>query len=150
MQEKLVTSSLVLLTFLVASGCTVAVAATASLQFESQALDLETGVILERGLGDPSWPAEADVYLAFNADRSTRAVLISLGVGAEISFMEGSAFDTVTAADVPNLDFSLTPPDKALASADTVVIRTPDGAVFKLGNTVESEDSATFDYERLQ
>jgi hypothetical protein len=123
--------------------------ATVSLDFESQALDLETGFIAERVLGDLTWPEGADVCMAYNADRTSHTVVFTLGVGAEIAVMQDVAFELVTAADIGYLEFSSEPPDVPFTAADTAVIRTQGGSVFKLGNAAETEEWVMFDYELL-
>ena len=131
-------------------GVTTAEAATVSLQFESQTLDLETGLIVERASGDLVSLQEADICMAYNADRTPHAVVFHMGVGAEIAVMQGVVFDWVSSSDIGSLEFSIEPPDVPLEATDTVVIRTTAGSVFKLGNTSEAEEGVTFDYERLQ
>ncbi len=123
---------------------------TASLDFETQALDLDTGNIVERMPFGLPISDDTDVYMAFNAGRIPHAVIVPVGVSTEIAYMQGVAYDVVTAEDIVNLEFSREPPDLPLAPMDTVVIRTNSGQVFKLGNCEESESWVAFDYKAVQ
>jgi hypothetical protein len=142
--------SVLLLAMVMISGPAAAEMATVSLDFEVQALDLDTGLIVERATGDPASLQEADVSMAYNADRTPHAVVFTLGVRAEIAVMAGVVFDWVFASDIGSLEFCIEPPDVPFEATDTVVIRTTAGSVFKLGNASETEEWVTFDYERLQ
>jgi hypothetical protein len=130
-------------------GMTTAEAATVSLRFESQTLDLETGLILERTSGDFASLQEADICMAYDADRTPHAVVFHMGIGAEIAIMQGVVFDWVSASDIGSLEFSIEPPDVPFTAEDTVVIRTATGAFFKLGRASETEEQVTFEYELL-
>ncbi|MFC1896282.1 hypothetical protein ACFL0Q_06430, partial [Thermodesulfobacteriota bacterium] len=76
----------------------------------------------------------AKVYLMYNADRTTHAVVGNLGKATEIAVIEGLAFAQVTVADVESLEFVREPPDVPFVGTSTVVIRTNNGQVYKLGN----------------
>ena len=123
---------------------------TASLVFETEGLDLETGAVI--GLGDPTADtAAADFHLACNADRTTHAVLFQ-AVGAEIARMSDTPFEYVTASDVPSLVFTIDLIDEPCDNGDTVVLRTFAGSVYKIGNFLEDPAAGVvvFDYELLQ
>ncbi len=70
--------------------------------------------------------------------------------GVTMAFLDAVSFAGVSAADVAGLSFFAEPLDVPLDPNDTVVLRTDTGAVFKIGNAVESGVSVTFDYEQLQ
>ena len=120
-----------------------------TMQVESQALDLDAGTIVDALTGDLTTPTGADVRLAYNADRTPHAVVLPAGEGVEVSFVAGVGFDGISASDVANLVFSTEPIDLPFSANDCVVIRTDQGAVFKLGNATESGMSITFNYEPL-
>jgi hypothetical protein len=142
--------SVLLLTAVMMSGPAAAQMATVSLDFEVQALDLETGLVVEGVLGGLTHAEGADVYFAYNAIRTIHAVVLPLGAGAEIAVMQGTPFDLVSISDIGYLEFSAEPPDVPFTAADTAVIRTEAGSVFKLGNAAETEEWVMFSYELLQ
>ena len=121
---------------------------TATLAFETEGLDLEVGTVTTVGI-----PGEAngtDIQIAYNALLSPSAVVVSSATeGVELAFVAGVAFDGVTAESVANLTFSAEPVDAPFSAADTVVVRTANGAVFKLGNASESDTGVTFNYAAL-
>ena len=121
----------------------------ATLEVEIQALDLDAGTVLDSSPEDVIAPAGADIQLAYNADRAPHAVVFPVGEGVEISFVSSVGFDGITSLDVPNLVFSSEPTDLPLSPEHCVVIRTNQGAVFKLGNAVETGLSVTFNYAAL-
>ncbi|MCP5083454.1 MAG: hypothetical protein GY948_17350, partial [Alphaproteobacteria bacterium] len=49
-----------------------------------------------------------------------------------------------------SLSFSAEPADMPMENHDTVVVRTPAGGVFKLGNLSEHGVTVTFNYAQLQ
>lgn len=134
---------------LVTGGVTPAEAATVSLQFESETVDLDTGQVAEWGLERPTGSEEADVCIAYNADCIPHAVVFLAGEGTEIAVAQGLPFEMMTAQEAANLTFACSPPDVPFTAEDTVVIRTATGAVFKLGRASETEELVTFEYELL-
>ena len=143
---------LALLTLLLSSLTSSAVAQpqTSALTFETQGLDLETGLVLE--LGDPDVDASAvDLHIAANADRTTQAVVFQ-AAGAELARMGGTHFEYVSPSDIGSLIFTLEPVDQPCGAGDTVMIRTVGGSVYKIGNFLEDEASGAvlFDYELLE
>ena len=119
---------------------------TAELAFQHQALDLDTGTVIE--VFTPMEAGGGDVTLAYNALRPTKAVVIP-AAGAEIVLFEGLAFDGVSSELVADLAFSPEPVDVAFGADVTVVVRTASGAVYKLGNATESTTGVTFNYAAL-
>ncbi len=122
----------------------------ATLEFESQAFDFNAGTIINLSPEDVIAPAGADVQLAYNADRTPHAVVFPIGEGVEMSFVASVGFDGISSSDIPNLVFSSEPTDLPFSANDCVVIRTDTGAVYKLGNAVESITAVTFNYELIQ
>ena len=119
------------------------------MEVESQALDLDTGTIVETL--DLLEPSDADIQLAYNALRTPHAVVFPAGAsGVELAFVQGVSFDGVTAESVAGLTFSAEPVDLPFTANDTVVVRTDSGAVYKLGNASESADGVTFNYTAVQ
>jgi hypothetical protein len=119
--------------------------------FELQALELDSGAVLDVTVADIGEPSGADVRFAYNADRTPHAVVVPASTeGVELAFVDEVAYDGVTAADVAGLSFSTEPVDLPFEAQDTVVVRTDTGAVFKIGNAVESGFSVTFNYAQLQ
>ena len=120
-----------------------------TMNVEMQALDLESGTLTETL--DLLEPSDADIQLAYNALRTPHAVVFPAGArGVELAFVQGVGFDGVTAESVAGLTFSMEPVDLPFSANDTVVVRTPAGAVFKLGNAVESAESVIFNYSQVQ
>jgi len=120
-----------------------------TMEVESQVLDLDAGTVIDPTSEDLTLPAGADVQFAYNADRAPHAVVFPVGEGVEVSFVAGVGFDGISSSDIPNLVFSSEPTDLPFSANDCVVIRTDQGAVFKLGNAVESGLSVTFNYSAL-
>ncbi len=126
-----------------------ALADSATLEFETQALDLDTGTVTEQAPGLLDGTEGADVRIGYHADRIPHAVVFA-GEGVTLAFMSGVSYDSVTAADVSGLSFSEEVIDQALGANDTVVVKTDAGATFKLGNAIEDDAGVTFNYEQLQ
>ncbi len=125
-------------------------ATPAMLEFESQALDLDTGTVSDTTAVDMTEPTGADVKFGYHADRVPHCVVMPAAEGVTIAFLDAVSFAGVSAADVAGLSFFAEPLDVPLDPNDTVVLRTDTGAVFKIGNATESGLSVTFDYEQLQ
>ena len=119
---------------------------TVTMGFESQLLDLETGAVVDSSdLVDPS---DADLRLAYNALRPTKAVVIP-EKGTEIVLFDGLSFDGVSSELLADLLFSPDPVDVPFGADVTVVVRTAGGAVYKLGNASESTSGVTFNFAAL-
>ncbi len=128
-----------------------AMAATpATMEFEFQALDLDTGTVLDTTGVDVTESTGADVMFGYHADRVPHCVVVPAAEGVTMAFLDAVSFAAVSAADVAGLSFFAEPLDVPLDPNDTVVLRTATGAVFKIGNAVESGISVTIDYEQLQ
>ncbi len=126
-------------------------ATPATLEFETQGLDLETGEILQ--LDDAAALIEgndSDVRFAYNADRTPHGVVIQNQIGgAVVAFLDAVAFSAVSYADVASLSFTSEIIDQPFDSDDTVVVRTGAANYYKLGHASESDIAVSFDYELL-
>ncbi len=122
--------------------------ASATMDYEWDGFDLESGAVYEAPPGD-SFAPEVDFYLAYNADTDVH-VRVFQEYPASIAMLDG-----VPAADVgceylqglaPTQDLIDEPP----YADDTLIIVTADGNTFKVGNVVEHEDmTVTFDYQQM-
>jgi hypothetical protein len=119
-------------------------AESATLAFESEMLSLATGQIHQNS---PRDDGEADVRIAYNADRSARAVVVPAREGVEIAVLAGTTYESADATAVAGASFSAEGVDAPFGAGDTVLLRTPEGAVFKLGHPSESATALSFDYE---
>ncbi len=143
------------LTPIILVGCAFMVSAPAmaaeiaTLEMESQGFDLDAGTVIDLLPEEVIAPPGADVKLAYNADRTPYAVAFPVAEGVEMSFVASVGFDGISSSDIPNLVFSSEPTDLPFSANDCVVIRTDQGAAFKLGNAVESGSSVTFNYAAL-
>ena len=127
-------------------------ATPATLEFETQQLDLETGTILQ--LDDPeaalSESNDGDIHFAYNTDRTPHCVVMqSQSGGAAVAFLNATAFEAVSYDDVAGLTFTSEIIDQPFGSDDTVVVRTAAGNHYKVGHASESDTAVTFDYELL-
>ena len=120
-----------------------------TLEMESQVFDLDAGTAIDASPEDVIAQTGADIQLAYNADRTPHAVAVPVTEGVEMSFVANVGFDSVSSSDVANLVFSSEPTDLPFSPNHCIVIRTDQGAVFKLGNATESGLSVTFNYEQI-
>lgn len=81
-----------------------ALADSAMLEFETQALDLDTGTVTEQAPDVLDGTEGADFQIAYNADRIPHAVVIAVEC-VTLVFISGVSYDSVTAADVSGLSF---------------------------------------------
>ena len=126
-----------------------AMAASATLEFEAQGLDLDTGAVVDVATGPLAGSTGADIRIAYNADVVPHSVAVPAGAGVEMLYLDNTSFANVTAASVSGLTFTSNATDLPLELNDTVVIRTDTGALFKVGNAVEDGVSVTVSYEKL-
>lgn len=124
-----------------------AMAASATLEFEAQGLDLDTGAVVDAG--PVAEPTGADLIIAYNADAVPHSVAVPAGAGVEILYLDNTPFANVTAASISGLAFTPKSTGLPLELNDTVVIRTDAGTLFKVGNAVEEGTSVTISYEQL-
>lgn len=130
-------------------GPAAAGAATVTLKFESQALDLDTGLVVPWALKRPPGSEIAEVYMAYNSERMPHAVVALTGGGLEIGIASGLSFDMMTAQVAAAMTYSGCKLDLPFSAEDTVVIKTAGGAVYKLGRAIETDDAVSFEYELL-
>jgi len=121
-----------------------------NMEIETQSLNLDTGTVATASLLDPTQPSAVDIKLAYNADRAIHVVVVPAAAGVEIAFIANVGFDGVSLADVPALSFSAEATDLPFSASDCVVIRTDQGALYRLGNAVENDLSVSFNYAALQ
>lgn len=138
-----------LLTAALSISALIEAAETVTMNVQTQVLDLDAGTIADASTLDPAGPASADVQLAYNADRTPHAVVMPIGEDVEMAFVAGAGFDGVSSSDLESLTFSAEPADLPFSADDCVVVRTDQGAHFKLGNASESGLSITFNYQAL-
>ena len=123
---------------------------TVTLASETQTLDLETGMVSEAMQGTAEMTEEADIRIAWNADRVPHAVVVPTDEAVTLAHLEGIGYDVVIATDVATANFSAEAPDRAFGHWDTVLVRTADGSVYKLGYPSEDAMSVNLVYARLQ
>ncbi len=126
-----------------------AMAASETLEFEFQGLDLDTGTVVETTRNQVIEPNVADFFISYNADIIPHAVLILAEEHVEMAFLHNSGFDSVTADSIIGLTFTADVVDQPLGQNDTIVLRTDTGSIFKLGNAIEDETTVTIIYEQL-
>ena len=120
------------------------------LQFETQVLDLETGKVSEAQMPGDVDDSGADVRMAYNAGRTPHAVVVGTGSAVRIAVLVGTPYDEVASQHLSGLDLSAQAIDTSFNSANTVIVRTANGAIFKLGNAQETGSGVSFDYVQLQ
>lgn len=121
-----------------------------TLEFETQALDLDGGTIIKRLPVDLPETDGADLRLRYHADRVPHCVVVPAGKDVEIAHLDGVAFEYLDAVVAAGLAYTAEAPDVPFDSTDTLVVRTDTGALSRVGRAVESEAGVTLDYERLQ
>ncbi|WP_422377926.1 Ig-like domain-containing protein [Roseibium sp.] len=134
---------------------------TGRIEFEFQAFDLETGqVALPDFPGGPDSP-DADFKFAYNGNYPSdgvNAVLFQYQYGdtpVEIAFLDEIALGSLTQADVDGAVFTSDLIDMPFESDDTILLKTGDGNVFAIGNTMEhdapgEDNSVSFDYALVE
>ena len=122
----------------------------ATLEFSEHAYDLDANAVVARLPGELPLADGADIQLAYNAERIPHAVVVGVSEGVELAFLDEMIFDAIGPDDVAGMTFSAEAFDAPWEPYDTVVVRTESGAVFKIGNAVESEFSVTFNCSQLQ
>lgn len=115
--------------------------------------DLETGYVYYdyRGIDYvPSPPV--DMYFAYNGANANHLVLMQRG-GAAIAFLSNTPFESVNYATASSLLLTQEPINRPLNYNDTIVIRTMDGNVFKVGMALEVSNGGypwvSFRFEKL-
>ena len=126
------------------------VTSTATLQYESQGFDLETGSIIA------NWPwnyypyNNFDFRFAYNASASNPSVVFQ-EYPAEIAFLNGTDFNSINASIIKTLTFTNNLIDQSFDYNDTIILKTSDGNFFSIGNAVSDSYSSgvSFDYQQL-
>ena len=151
MRERFLSCLLATCALLVAGGAA-ADPTSVTLDFETACLDLDAGVVETAcqvaaiTAEEPTW----DVLVAYDADRTVKAVLVQNRANAvEVAHLEGATFATTGPDAVAGATFTAELVDVAFGSDRVILVETDLGAVFKLGNVSEDEDGLTFDYEQL-
>jgi len=127
-----------------------AIAASVTLEFETQGLSLKSGTVVKVIPKKIKETTRADISIAYNADITPHAVLMLRRPGIEIVTLKDVAFDQVKADSIVKLNFTTKFIDQSLKQSNTVVLRMANGSVYKIGDVVESKTSITFSYEQLQ
>lgn len=126
----------------------VAPMASATMEYEWDGFDLESGAVYEAPPGE-SFPPEVDFYLAYNADTEIH-VRVFQEYPASIAMLDGVPADDVGCEHLQGLAFTQDVIDEPPHADDTLIIVTADGNTFKVGNVVEQEDmTVTFDYQQM-
>lgn len=116
---------------------------TTRLAFAIKGFDLDAGAATISDI--PGNANGTDIWMAYNALRLPGSlVMVNATDGVELIFVFGVFFDGVTVDSLADLTFSAKPVDASFSTADTVVMRTDTGAVFKLGNASDSDTGVTF------
>jgi hypothetical protein len=115
------------------------------------ALDLETGDTASADIIAPPTPAEMDFHFAYYAPSAPHTYIFQRG-GRQIAALYNRTFSSVNAVDADTASYTTSYADSAFSAGRVFLIKTDVGAVYKLGNPVEtasSADGCTFDYAQL-
>ena len=111
--------------------------------------DLETAAVIQLTPSDPI-PAEVDFVFAYNSTEVNPVVMFQQN-GAEIAFLDGTAFDDVSCLVDGTRTFSGALNGSAFDPDDTIIVKTPLGNQFKVGRPAYGGSGpVTFSYSRLQ
>jgi hypothetical protein len=123
-----------------------------AMNYETQAIDLDTGTITEVIPGASEDLSSFELRFAYHADRSTHAVAVSAvpELNLEMAFVDNMPFDEIDILDVAALTFTNGILDHALEANDTVIVRAVSGAIFKVGNLTETNGKVSFYFSQLQ
>ena len=124
-------------------------AASQTLEFETQGLDLDTGTVVENVQIQEDETNVKDFSFTYNADVIPHAVRFTASERVEMVFLDNINFDSVTADSIIGMSFMVDVVDQPLGQNDTIVLRTDTGSIFKLGNAIEYKATATIIYEQL-
>jgi len=86
---------------------------------------------------------------AFNGARSVHSVVFHNQTGDQIAHLRGRSFSSVTSDDVATAAFQTGLIDEPFDNTRAILIRTQGGAVYAIGNPVETATNVTFDTERI-
>jgi hypothetical protein len=82
-------------------------------------------------------PPGSDLKVAYGAQSMPHSLIQNVEL-AEIAILNNRTLDSITPADVATATFTLVTPSTPFSTTRVVLIRTPRGAVFALGNPAES------------
>jgi len=120
---------------------------TATLQYNSQGFDLETGSVVA------NWPPNRypynnfDFRFAYNANNANPTVLFQNS--GEIAFLNGTDFNSINASIIKTLTFSSDLINQSFDYDDTIILKTSDGNFFSIGHAVSNSSGVSFDYHQL-
>jgi len=122
-----------------------------SLAFESQCLDLDTGIVSMPCAGPVDLQPQWDIVIAYHSERSHHAVVLGNAPnGVAIATLEGRSFEQVDPRDIDGAHFRVDRTALRSARPDTVyLVRTDRGATYKLGRVSEAGSSVSVDYALL-
>lgn len=122
-----------------------------NLSFVDDYLDLDTDSVETVPFsGIPS--TGMDFRIAYNSVTDVHSRVFHRP-GREIAHLVGRTFASVGAMDADTTTFSASLIDQPFATDRTILVKSETGAVFKLGNPVETSNSAdgvTFDYAKIK
>jgi len=130
---------------------------TASMVFEFQSFDLDTGTV-QPNPPDLRPEAEQDLIFGYNSPVVPHATAFHNtlhNTGRKLAFLADTPFETVDFSNIATAVFSESLSGEPFGHGDTVILFTDKGSYFKVGNPIEVDpqpgDSGlvTFDYERL-
>ncbi len=129
-------------------------AVSQQLDFESQYYNFDSGEVSESDFmmfesEDAGW----DLQVVYNSDRSYHSVLFqNQSNKVEIAHLADRSFDGIRSCDIENAAFTTDLVDVSFDPQRVVLIRTDQGAVYKLGNANESayQNGLDFDYAQFQ
>ena len=126
---------------------------TVNLDFEFHYLDLETGNIDTVAFPSDPVTAEMDFKIAYNADTTPHSVVFQQRtLGRMIAHLPNRTFASVTASDTAGAPVTSSLVGDPFDASRVILLKTDSANVYKLGNPVETANSAdglTFDYQKL-
>jgi hypothetical protein len=124
-----------------------------AMRFENDFLNLDGDTVISCGRAC-AFPDGTDLKIAFDPTRETHSVVVqNQGAGVEIAYLNGAVFGDITAEDARTAAFTASLIDAPFDGNCVILVRTDQGAVFKIGNAVEAEwavDGVTFDAAPLR
>ena len=109
------------------------------LRYETDFLDIDGDTVVSCARSCP-FPDATDLRLIFDPASDVHAFLVpNGGTGVEIAEIPGGDFVAVSAADAGTATFTSTASGILFDRTRIILIRTDQGALFKLGNPVEAE-----------
>jgi hypothetical protein len=112
--------------------------------------NLEDGTLTECSFGLCPTNEGWDMYVQFVSTNDPQAVIRqNTTTGVELAHVPGKTLATLTEADVDAATFSVDPIDESFDSNRVVLVKTDTGAVYALGNPVESTILLTFTFDAV-